>query len=357
MKDTPIQYADSSINPVMGCDGCELWTPFGRVMLKLEALLRSYPHAPAKSLVSAAARKVTNNLSTTSELYAARKRVAGDLSALLRLPHLAAEALEDIIRKECKCYAGHLGTMRAGHKGYADAFEHPTLFPGRLAAAANWGPPPDSDRKHKPWLLHNPRIIFISDMGDALSRAVPFAYLRNEIIESVQSPLGSRHIWLWLTKRPARMAQFGRWLAERGISWPENLVAMTSVTSNANAFRIDQLRRVPAKFKGISCEPMFSELNVDLTDIDWVIAGGGSDILAEPFHLEWALQLRDCCRESGTAFFLKQLGRNPTFQGQVLSLMDHHGGQWDEWPDPTWKIRQVPTQFQSFDKQPQTTQH
>src|SRR6185312_15025707 len=24
---TPIEWADSSVNPVMGCDGCELWRP------------------------------------------------------------------------------------------------------------------------------------------------------------------------------------------------------------------------------------------------------------------------------------------------------------------------------------------
>ena len=25
MKNTNIQWADSTVNPVMGCDGCELW--------------------------------------------------------------------------------------------------------------------------------------------------------------------------------------------------------------------------------------------------------------------------------------------------------------------------------------------
>jgi hypothetical protein len=25
MKDSPIQWCDHTVNPVMGCDGCELW--------------------------------------------------------------------------------------------------------------------------------------------------------------------------------------------------------------------------------------------------------------------------------------------------------------------------------------------
>ena len=27
MKNTPIQWCDATINPAMGCDGCELWPP------------------------------------------------------------------------------------------------------------------------------------------------------------------------------------------------------------------------------------------------------------------------------------------------------------------------------------------
>ena len=90
---------------------------------------------------------------------------------------------------------------------------------------------------------------------------------------------------------------------------------------------------------------MFSELSLDLTGIDWVIAGGGSDIYAEPFHVEWALKLRGACRHAGSAFFFKQLGRNPVFQGSSLKLIDQHGGDWNEWPELDWKTREVPPAF------------
>ena len=141
------------------------------------------------------------------------------------------------------------------------------------------------------------------------------------------------------------MAEFGQWLVAQGINWPDNLVAMTTVTSHATRGRVDELRKVPAKFRGLSCEPIYSELDLNLTGIDWLIAGGGSDIFAEPFHVEWALQLRERCRQSGTAFFLKQLGRNPFFKGQRLSLTDGHGGDWDKWPEPAWRVREIPAGF------------
>jgi protein gp37 len=78
--------------------------------------------------------------------------------------------------------------------------------------------------------------------------------------------------------------------------------------------------------------------------IDWVIVGGGSDVLAQPFHVEWALQLREQCRAAGVAFFLKQLGKQPFYQSELLELADLHGGDWAEWPQD-WRVRQLPDEF------------
>ncbi len=181
-------------------------------------------------------------------------------------------------------------------------------------------------------------------MGDALSAGIPFDYLRTEIVKNVTSADGQRHLWLWLTKRPGRMAQFGEWLQSQGVSWPENLVAMTTVTSGEHAGRIDQLRKVPSRLKGLSLEPLFRPVDFPLQGVDWVIVGGGSDVLAEPFHVEWALEVNDRCAEVGLAFFLKQLGRRPLYRGSPLKLANKHGGNWDEW-HKDWRLRQVPVAF------------
>jgi ankyrin repeat protein len=184
-------------------------------------------------------------------------------------------------------------------------------------------------------------------MGDALSSEISFDYLRQEIIGTVRSPLGRRHIRLWLTKRPARMAAFGCWLARFDIRWPDNLVAMTTVTGACSAQRVAELRHVPSKLRGLSLEPLFEPLKLDLRGIDWVIVGGGNDVLAAPFQIEWALDLQKQCQAAGVAFFLKQLGRNPFHRGEAVKLQDRHGGDWMEWP-AEWCMREIPKTFRTL---------
>lgn len=287
-KDTSIEWCDSSANPVMGCDGCELWIP-GKVE---------------------------------------------------------------------HCYAGSLHKIRAGRPGYADKFEVPKLFPGRMAIAANWNTTPN--RTDKPWLT-GPRKIFISDMGDALSRDVPLEYLRDEVIGAVNSEKGRRHQWLWLTKQPARMVK----LAEMIGIWPENLWAMTSVTSGEQLGRVRQLLRVPAKVRGVSYEPALGPVDFGhfLTHgLHWHIVGGESGPSARPFDLAWARSAVQQCKDAGVAVFVKQLGSVPIPQHQagawdmdhpnkikrvgptgtcVLDLRDRKGGDMSEWPEDL-RVREFP---------------
>ena len=264
MKNTKIQWCHSTVNPVMGCDGCELWPGTGKIVSELTLVIIANTIALPMTEVQKTISSIVGNRET-SEIYSDRVQIADRLAAHFHLAQPARHELVDAIRKACKCYAGLLGTIRAGQaKGHADKFEEPMIFPGRMAEAARWGTPSPEERAAKPWLAGVPRMIFISDMGDALSGAIPFEYLQSEIIDVVDSDAGRRHLWLWLTKRPDRMADFGNGLSQAGIPWPDNLVAMTSVTSPTTAARIDELRRVPSRFKGLSCEPAFAELTPEL---------------------------------------------------------------------------------------------
>lgn len=324
----------------MGCGGCELWSPANVIIADICSTISICNH-DGPSVRSTVASLMRGQL--TSDIYRSRQSIVVALSQKLRLGAAMSEAVEDVIRKHCACYAGLLGTQRAGHPGYADAFEVPKLFPGRMAEAANWGPPTAAEIQEKPWLRGMPRIIFISDMGDALSHGVPFEYLDQEIIGAVSSPAGERHVWLWLSKRPEVMAEFGEWLLSHGGYWPTNLVPMTTVTSQRYAGRVDALRRVPAKWRGLSLEPLLGPLDLDLKGITWVIAGGGSDILAEGFVAEQALDIYQQCAELGIAFFMKQLGRVPYFH-TALELADTHGGDWNEWPE-VLRVREMPQEI------------
>lgn len=248
----------------------------------------------------------------------------------------------------CKsCYAGQdhekFGAVR---RGYSPRFDQITYWPGRMAKAAAQADLFGRRRHDKPWLDGMPRLIFISDMGDALCDAVPFDYLRMEIIENVTSPQGRRHCWLWLTKRPKRMADFSAWLLDQGVHWPANLWAGTTVTTANTAFRIDELLKVgDAKtIRFLSVEPQLGPLDLHpwLPRLDWIIQAGESGKEARPFDVAWAQEMFEHCQETGTPYFLKQLGANAIRGDEPIVLRNGHGSDWSEWPDDVPKVRQMP---------------
>jgi len=272
---TKIEWCDSTVNPVMGCGGCELWS-----------------------------------------------------------------------KDQRKCYAGILHQRFGGAtKGYAPSFEQVTKFPGRMSEAARAKDLSGMKRSEKPWLNGLPRIYFISDMGDALSSQIDFQYLENEIISNVCSTGGQRHVWLWLTKRPERMAAFSIHLSQKGVSWPLNLCPGTSITGQSTISRIASLEQVGGieSQRFLSIEPQLEPLKVidRLKSISWVIHGGESGNGARPFDLDWARQLKDTCSDAGVPYFLKQLGSNPILAGRPVDLISGHGNDWNEWPADL-RVRETP---------------
>jgi protein gp37 len=254
-------------------------------------------------------------------------------------------------QRERVCYAGRIHPRLRHLEGYGKSFTEVGLLPGRIAAAARLSDLTGKARPAKPWLDGLPRVIFVSDMSDALSRAVSFEYLRTEFIDVFNSPAGRRHIWLWLTKRPRRMARFSAWLAAQGLDWPANCCAGTSVTRRRTLGRLDALLGVggPGTVRYVSVEPQREALDLSpwLLRLAWVIQGGESGgRKANPFDLAWADDLRGQCRRFGVPYFCKQLGRNPVEAGTRLVLRDGHGGDWHEWPERL-RVRQMPKAFQA----------
>jgi protein gp37 len=188
-------------------------------------------------------------------------------------------------------------------------------------------------------------MIFVSDMGDSLSRAVSFEFLKHEVIDVALTPSGSKHVWQWLTKRPARMAEFSQWLGSDGIEWPSNVWAGTSVTDRATRSRVTNLLRVGGihTTRFLSVEPQTEDLDLAawLPRLDWVIQGGESGRDPRAFDLDWARRLRAECIEARVAYFLKQVGARVLDRGRKVKLRDTHGGDWSEWPEDL-RARQMP---------------
>lgn len=321
----------------MGCDGCELWLPESAFLnLATRLLAEMLPNIKSPRKIVEAA------FDATRTRFQFARALGEHVPDLCERQHLITE-----LDRAAACYAGVLTTARAGFSsGYPDHFEHPKLYPGRMEKMARCV---GVTQKHadKVWLQGMPFMIFVSDMGDALSKSISFTDLEREIIKPVSGPEGRRHVWLWLSKRPNRMAEFAEWLIARGQQWPKNLVPMTSITSQKSYPRIEALKKIPAAARGLSIEPLFEKVSLDLDGIDWVIVGGESGPSARPFHLEWAFDLRAQAKQAGCAFFLKQVGASPHLNGEPLQLRDSHGGNWTEWPK-AWQTRNVPSIFQKI---------
>ena len=240
-----IQWTDSTVNPVMGCDGCELFESREQVTARVAKALAGDPMEARQKVAGIAERFVdeTPHKASHSLIDALVEE------KLIEARH--AKVLHADTKAAFRCYAATLCEIRHSKEGWPDKFDQIKLFPGRMAETAALrdlagtervgevsGKDKTSDKakakakaKTKPWLNGQPRLIFVSDMGDALSAEIEFEFLRNEIVTNVTSAKGSRHVWQWVTKRPKQMAKFATWLAEHGIPWPDNLVAMTTVTS------------------------------------------------------------------------------------------------------------------------------
>jgi len=67
---------------------------------------------------------------------------------------------------------------------------------------------------------------------------------------------------------------------------------------------------------------------MDLTGIDWVIAGGESGPGARPMNPDWVRSIRDQCLEADIAFHFKQWGG--VVKKKTGRILD--GRTWDEFP-------------------------
>lgn len=166
-----------------------------------------------------------------------------------------------------------------------------------------------------------PRRVFVNSMSDLFHEGVPDHFIRAVFDTMLATP---RHTFQVLTKRPERLAAISA-----SLPWPSHVWMGVSVENADYLERIDQLRRSGAQVKFLSLEPLLGPLDaLDLSGIDWVIAGGESGPGSRPIEADWVRDIRDQCVEAGVAFHFKQWG------GVVKSRTGREldGRTWDEMP-------------------------
>ncbi|GAB2613816.1 DUF5131 family protein [Pseudactinotalea suaedae] len=174
---------------------------------------------------------------------------------------------------------------------------------------------------YQPLTWRTPRTVFVNSMSDLFHAKVPLDFIQKVVEVIAATP---QHTYQVLTKRARR----ARLLADQ-IDWPPNLWLGVSVESKGLLHRVDELRRVPAAVRFLSCEPLLGPLDgINLDGIGWVIAGGESGHGYRPMHVDWARGIRDACKHAEVPFFFKQWGgRTPKALGRELD-----GEIWDEYP-------------------------
>jgi protein gp37 len=193
----------------------------------------------------------------------------------------------------CKfCYASTFAERFRGVPGhpYEQGFDL-RLVPEKLADPFRWP---------------GRRRVFVNSMSDLFHKDVPDDYVAR-VADVMRA--ADWHTYQVLTKRSERMAEMLRTrLADAANA--EHIWWGVSVEDRRYGLpRIDHLRSAPARVRFLSVEPLLEDLGrVDLTGIDWVIAGGESGAGARPLHADWVRSLQDQCAAAGVAFFFKQWG-------------------------------------------------
>jgi protein gp37 len=212
------------------------------------------------------------------------------------------------VSQGCKhCYAERFAERFRGIPGhpYEQGFDL-RLWPERLSLPLEW---------------KEPKRIFVNSMSDLFHEKVPVEFILRVFDTMVKAKW---HTFQILTKRAKRAAEIGPLLPYRPNIWQG-----VSVENSDVAWRIDELRRVPAMVRFLSLEPLIGPIpDLDLNGIHWVIVGGESGPGARPMDTDWVREIHDACRQQSVPFFFKQWGGvHKSRTGRVLD-----GKTWDEYP-------------------------
>jgi protein gp37 len=178
------------------------------------------------------------------------------------------------------------------------------------------------ERIEQPLKWRRPRRIFVNSMSDLFHERIPDDFIA-EVFDTMR--LADWHVFQILTKREDRLVELAP-----DLPWPPNVWMGVTIENRRFIHRADSLRQVPAAVRFISAEPLLGPLEgLDLSDIDWLIAGGESGPRHRRMDLDWVRDLRSRCHDADVAFFFKQVGgRTPKAGGRDLD-----GREWNEYPE------------------------
>lgn len=173
-----------------------------------------------------------------------------------------------------------------------------------------------------PYTWKHSKVVFVNSMSDLFHKEIPLEFIQKVFKVMNDNP---QHVFQVLTKRSERLLEL-----HAELKWTHNIWMGVSVENAKEKHRIDDLRKINARVKFLSLEPLLAHLGeIDLENIDWVIVGGESGHKPRPMDADWVLHIQEQCKEKSVAFFFKQWGgKNKKANGRILN-----GRTYDEMPE------------------------
>jgi len=205
------------------------------------------------------------------------------------------------ISSGCKnCYA-EIMTRRLiamGQKKYAAGFNKIVTHHNTLLVPYKW---------------KTSKMIFVNSMSDLFHKDVPINFIKQVFKVMNENP---QHIFQILTKRAKRLFE----LHEK-LNWTDNIWMGVTIENKDVIDRLEYLRKINAKIKFISLEPLLDSLGkLNLSKVDWVIVGGESGFNSRLINSEWVKDIKEQCKQKNIPFFFKQWGgKNKKAAGRLLN--------------------------------------
>ncbi len=190
------------------------------------------------------------------------------------------------------CYAKTIATVKKHifPKGFKPHFREERLaIPAKMERKKL----SDADRD-----IPGIRYVFTCSMGELFGK-----WISNTRIQKVMAAVRKAPSWtfLFLTKNPARLVD---------IDWPDNAWVGATVDTQARVKpTLKAMKKVTAKVRFLSCEPLLEELKFPTMEcLDWVIIGPQSshgDLPEKQPDVAWVNSLIDQARKDGCKVYCK----------------------------------------------------
>jgi protein gp37 len=209
------------------------------------------------------------------------------------------------------CYAERIAERFRGVKGhpFESGFDL-TFRPHKLLEPLSW---------------RASRRVFVNSMSDLFHKEVPRAFI-DRVFDTME--MADWHVFQVLTKRSSLLRRYVNERYPNG-SAPAHIWFGVSIEDRKALVRLNHLKQTNASVRFVSFEPLLEDLGkMDLSGIQWVIAGGESGPNARLVMRDWLRAIRDQCKSQSVAFFFKQWGgRTPKANGNRLD-----GRPWLQYP-------------------------